>query len=136
MAKEESKRFNYVAMAVTGIATLAYLSMFFGVGVTDVNGHAVYVARYVDWFFTTPFFLLDLALFAGADDADTFYVMLLNALCIAAGAIGALNPDCAWAMFTFGMVCFALFNMKLFGGIASKAADCGPDVAGRYQLVA
>merc|ERR1719265_1797324 len=112
------------------------MAMYCGAGISNVDGVNIYWMRYVDWFFTTPFFLLDLALFAGADDADTFYVMLLNALCIAAGAIGALNPDCAWAMFTFGMVCFALFNMKLFGGIASKAADCGPDVAGRYQLVA
>ena len=28
MAKEDTKRFNYVAMAVTGIATMAYLAMY------------------------------------------------------------------------------------------------------------
>ena len=28
MAQEDTKRFNYVAMAVTGIATLAYMTMY------------------------------------------------------------------------------------------------------------
>eukprot|EP00666_Eupelagonemidae_sp_cell4sb_P003005 gene3005-381_t len=44
-------------------------------------------------FFTTPFFLLDLCLLAGADVWSTFFVMLLNAICIAAGAVGALKPS-------------------------------------------
>merc|ERR1712007_356348 len=100
---------NYVAMAVTGIATLAYLCMTYNVGVAQVDGHPVYYARYLDWFFTTPFFLLDLSLLAGADTWSTFYVMLLNALCIAAGAIGALNPKVGWPCFIFGMVTFVMF---------------------------
>merc|ERR1719316_1499114 len=94
MAKEETKRFNYVAMAVTGIATMAYLGMASGAGVSIVDGRPVYWMRYVDWFFTTPFFLFDLALLAGADNWDTFYVMLMNAVCIGCGAIGALVEQC------------------------------------------
>merc|ERR1711879_774979 len=80
MAQEETKRFNYVAMAVTGIATMAYLAMFCGAGIKEVDGRPVYWMRYVDWFFTTPFFLLDLALLAGADNSDTFYVMFIMKL--------------------------------------------------------
>lgn len=59
-------------------------------------------------FFTTPFFLLDLALLAGADTWDTFYVMLLNAICIGCGAIGALYEGCRYTMFALGMVTFVL----------------------------
>lgn len=56
-------------------------SRFSGAGLMYVEGRWVYWMRYVDWFFTTPFFLLDLALLAGADSWDTFYVMLMNAIC-------------------------------------------------------
>ena len=52
-----------------------------GVAENIATGRPVYWMRYVDWFFTTPFFLLDLALLAGADAWDTFYVMLMNAIC-------------------------------------------------------
>merc|ERR1719456_701090 len=121
MANEETKRFNYVAMAVTGIATMAYLAMWSGAGITEVDGRAVYWMRYVDWFFTTPFFLLDLALLANADIWDTFYVMLLNAICIVCGAIGALNPGARLPMFFLGMVTFAGFNAKLFGAMVDRA---------------
>merc|ERR1719240_2220787 len=62
--------------------------------------------------------------------------MLLNALCIAAGAIGALYPACAWPMFIFGMVTFAAFNMKLFGSMSAAAANLGAGVKGTYTTVA
>jgi len=138
MAREETKRFNYVAMAVTGIATLAYLTMFCGGGIYRNalgQGRDVYVMRYVDWFFTTPFFLLDLALLAGADTWDTFYVMLMNAICIAAGAAGAMTPGGQWPLFALGMVTFLMFNVKLFGAMLSKAESLGSAVGGKYKTV-
>jgi len=135
MAHEETKRFNYVAMAVTGIATMAYLAMFCGAGIIEIHGRNVYWMRYVDWFFTTPFFLLDLALLAGADNSDTFYVMLMNAICIASGAIGALNPDAKWPMFILGMVTFVMFIMKLFGAMMAKAQSLGNGVGAKYTSV-
>merc|ERR1712036_114701 len=122
MAKPETKRFNYVAMAVTGIATMAYLAMLYGAGITEIDGRDVYWMRYVDWFFTTPFFLLDLALLANADVWDTFFVMLLNAICIACGAVGALNPASRLPMFVLGMATFIGFNWKLFGGMMENAS--------------
>merc|ERR1719146_508543 len=121
-APQEAKKFYYVSMSVTGIATVAYLCMRTNIGVTYVecaggscgsefvatqtHGGKVYPLfwmRYVDWFFTTPFFLLDLCLLAGADVWATFYVMLLNAMCIAAGAVGALKPSVNVQMFVLGM---------------------------------
>jgi bacteriorhodopsin len=135
MAQEETKRFNYVAMAVTGIATMAYLAMFCGAGITEIDGRDVYWMRYVDWFFTTPFFLLDLALLAAADNYDTFYVMLMNAICIASGAIGALNPDAKMPMFILGMVTFVMFIVKLFGAMMTKAQSLGADVGAKYTSV-
>jgi bacteriorhodopsin len=37
-ASEANKRFHYVAAAVTGIATMAYLAMWCGAGVKEVEG--------------------------------------------------------------------------------------------------
>merc|ERR1712039_947786 len=141
MSEDDTKKFNYVAMAVTGIACLAYLAMAYGLGKTTVTGndgkeHDVYYARYIDWFFTTPFFLLDLCFLAGADNADAFQIMVLNALCIAAGALGAVNAHFAWPGFIFGMITFVMFNFKLFGSMTNQAEHCGDDVKSKYMCVA
>lgn len=135
MASEDTKRFNYVAIAVTGIATMAYLAMASGAGISHGADRACYWMRYVDWFFTTPFFLLDLALLAGADKWDTFYVMLMNAICIACGAIGALVPSARVTMFVLGMITFVLFLMKLFGSMATQAGKISSDVEAKYKTV-
>merc|ERR1712186_79577 len=121
--------------AVTGIATMAYLAMFCGAGIKEVDGRNIYWMRYVDWFFTTPFFLLDLGLLARANMWDTFYVMLVNAICIVSGAIGALTPEARIPMFILGMITFVAFNMKLFGAMMAQASNLGADVAKKYSTV-
>lgn len=132
----ETRKFQYVSLSVTLIATLAYLCMRANIGVIEVQcahgkceiqggtqsaalqtdggrTYPLFWMRYVDWFFTTPFFLLDLCLLADAGPFDTFYVMLMNAICIAAGAIGALKPAVNVPMFILGMATFAAFIQKL-----------------------
>merc|ERR1712046_247590 len=140
-APQEAKKFYYVSLSVTGIATVAYLCMRANIGISYVecaghdclDGHSVaengkpYIAeqshggmayplfwmRYVDWFFTTPFFLLDLCILANACPWETFFVMLLNAICITCGAIGALKPSVNVPMFILGMLTFAGFIQRL-----------------------
>merc|ERR550537_219357 len=132
-AAKEAQKFYYVAMSVTGIATVAYLCMRANIGISYVEcaGHncgeytakashegkayPLFWMRYIDWFFTTPFFLLDLGLLAGADAWDTFFVMLLNAICIACGAVGALKPSVNIPFFVLGMLTFIGFIAKLWG---------------------
>jgi bacteriorhodopsin len=131
-AQKDDKKYFYVSMSVTGIATLAYLCMRANIGVSyvecsggkcmDSNAlqssggklYPVFWMRYIDWFFTTPFFLLDLCLLAKADIWDTFFVMLMNALCILCGALGALKPSVNIPMFVLGMLTFAAFIHQLF----------------------
>merc|ERR1712139_658908 len=45
---------------------------------------------------------------------ETFFVMVMNAICITAGAIGALKPSVNIPMFILGMATFAAFIQKLF----------------------
>jgi bacteriorhodopsin len=66
---KEAREYYAITILVPGIATAAYLSMFFGIGLTEVEvvGRGtldIYYARYADWLFTTPLLLLDLCLLA------------------------------------------------------------------------
>merc|ERR1711870_205717 len=132
-AAQEAKKFYYVSLSVTGIATVAYLCMRANIGIAYVEcaGHncpggpykalqshggmsyPLFWMRYVDWFFTTPFFLLDLCILANACPWETFFVMLMNAICIACGAIGALKPSVNVPTFILGMVTFVAFIQRL-----------------------
>jgi bacteriorhodopsin len=137
MAKNgPTKRFNYVALLVTAIAATAYCSMAFGLGVYEVDGRNVYYMRYVDWFFTTPLLLLDLAMLAGSDFWDTFFVIGMDCVMILAGALGSLSPTGKWPLFAIGMVAFVLFLGTLFGSMSASAQKLGGAVYSKFQTVA
>ncbi len=64
-APQGSRHFYFITALITLIAFVAYLSMSTGQGVIEASGEApLYQARYIDWLFTTPLLLLDLALLA------------------------------------------------------------------------
>ena len=93
---EEAREYYAITILVPGIATAAYLSMFFGVGLTEVEvaGRGtldIYYARYADWLFTTPLLLLDLALLAKVDRVTIGTLIGVDALMIVTGLIGALS---------------------------------------------
>lgn len=57
--------FYWITTAITGIAFISYLAMATGAGSTILDdGREFYYFRYLDWLFTTPLLLLDLALLA------------------------------------------------------------------------
>jgi bacteriorhodopsin len=153
---KEVRKYQYVSLSVTLIATVAYLCMRANIGVIqvecakgacDIQGltssnaiqthggktYPLFWMRYIDWFFTTPFFLLDLCLLAGANNFDTFYVMLQNAICITAGAIGSLKPSVNIPFFVIGMVTFVAFIHKLLG--LGDAKDIGEARVAHYKKV-
>ena len=61
---EENRNFYYATSLVPLIAASAYFAMATGHGSINVGGHIFFFARYIDWVFTTPLLLLDLALLA------------------------------------------------------------------------
>lgn len=61
---EENRHFYYATSLVPLIAASAYFAMATGHGSINVGGHVFFFARYIDWVFTTPLLLLDLALLA------------------------------------------------------------------------
>jgi len=63
-APEEHRSFYYATSLVPLIAASSYFAMATGHGSVNVGGHIFFFARYIDWVFTTPLLLLDLALLA------------------------------------------------------------------------
>eukprot|EP00443_Scrippsiella_acuminata_P133727 CAMPEP_0115690956 /NCGR_PEP_ID=MMETSP0272-20121206/62395_1 /TAXON_ID=71861 /ORGANISM="Scrippsiella trochoidea, Strain CCMP3099" /LENGTH=127 /DNA_ID=CAMNT_0003130895 /DNA_START=48 /DNA_END=428 /DNA_ORIENTATION=- len=64
MPGAETRRFNYVAMAMTGFCSCGYLAMYCGAGRIVVDGHDVFWMRYLDWLCATEFFLFGLCMHA------------------------------------------------------------------------
>lgn len=66
-APEGSRYFFVITTLIALIAFVSYLAMATGQGDTRVGERTFYYFRYVDWVFTTPLLLLDLALLALVD---------------------------------------------------------------------
>jgi bacteriorhodopsin len=66
-APEGSRYFFVITALITLIAFVSYLTMATGQGDTQVGDRTFYYFRYIDWVFTTPLLLLDLALLALAN---------------------------------------------------------------------
>lgn len=96
-ADDERRRFYVVTALIAGIATVAYLLMFLGIGVSTVRvpgegALRIYWMRYVDWLLTTPLLLFDLALLAGSDRNTIYRLVGLDVGMIVVGAAAAVAP--------------------------------------------
>jgi len=121
----KQQEYYIITIMIPGIATAAYLSMFFGYGLTQVPVNyggsfvedgtlAIYWARYADWLFTTPLLLLDLGLLANADRNEIGALVGLDAFMIVTGLVGALSKDLIarytwWFISTVAMVLVLYF---------------------------
>merc|ERR1711907_58726 len=126
-----------------GIASVAYLVMATGNGSLYVLGHdAKYrqflFARYIDWVFTTPLQLLDLAGLAGASNDVTLWLLCTDALMIASGLIGALLTDnnLKWAFWGYGMLFFMPIVYFLVYDLPASAEATGGAAASIVKKVA
>jgi sensory rhodopsin len=109
-------------VAIPGIAIVAYALLYLGVGAIQVDGHTVYVVRYVDWLLTTPINVLYLALLANAARTDTTKLVGLQALTIVFGFAGAVTPaPISYGLFALGGAAFAGVVYLLYGAIGSAA---------------
>ena len=66
-APQGSRYFFVITALITLIAFVSYLAMATGQGEAQVGDRTFYYFRYIDWVFTTPLLLLDLALLALVD---------------------------------------------------------------------
>lgn len=134
-----NKFFEVLTMAITGIASLAYLTMFSGAGrvwVEEVPGtiSPVYWARYVDWLLTTPLMIWDILALAGAPIDEIMFCCVLDCLMVGFGLVGAQTPDkTKWLFFTIGCACFIHIVMTLVK--YSSVKKYGAEAQALYQRV-
>ena len=138
----DAREYYAITILVPGIATAAYLSMFFGVGLTEVEvaGRGtldIYYARYADWLFTTPLLLLDLALLAKVDRATIGTLIGVDALMIVTGLVGALSKTMLarytwWLVSTIAMIVVLYF---LATSLRSAAKKRSADVQNTFNTL-
>jgi bacteriorhodopsin len=138
----KQQEFYVITTMITGIATAAYLSMFFGFGLTEVEvaGRGVldiYWARYADWLFTTPLLLLDLALLAKASRVEISALIILDAFMIITGLVGALSKQMTfrytwWFISTVAMILVLYF---LYSVLTARVQEMDDDVKGTFTTL-
>mmetsp|Transcript_58957 Transcript_58957/g.175405 ORF Transcript_58957/g.175405 Transcript_58957/m.175405 type:complete len:234 (-) Transcript_58957:88-789(-) len=133
MPTGDARRFNYIAMAMTGFCTIGYVSMYNGVGVIEVRGHDVFWMRYLDWAVSTETFLLGLAMLSGADRWDTIFILAMDAIGVLCALVGALIPAVVAPAYLLGAVVFAAYNYRLFGTMQVSADRMGAAVSAKYK---
>jgi len=137
--KDGQRKFHIYCMAITGIATVAYLTMASGGGyIGGVDGERqFFYARYIDWAFTTPLQILDVASLAGASADTLLFLTLTDALMIVSGLIGALSAgQVKWVFWFIGMWFFAPIVYYLVNGLNDNAAAVGGKAASAFSQVA
>jgi len=148
MAQKDGRRyFHFVSALICFIASVAYLVMATDNGSLYIYGHdskyrQFLFARYIDWVFTTPLQLLDLAGLAGASSETTFILITLDILMIISGFIGALvggYHSYCWAFWAFGMLFFLpiiyILGSQLPHGSASSAASSIYNTVSKLTIV-
>ncbi len=128
--------------AVPFIAATAYLAMAFGIGtLIKIDGSATYLARYVDWTFTTPILLSSLVLLAFHERGKTGEVggyltaiIVLDVLMIVTGLISSLaaTPVIRWVWFLWSCVAFLGVLYLLWGPLRALAVERGHALGQAY----
>jgi len=137
------RRFYTVTVLVSGIATVAYLLMFLGIGVTEVRVPdgivlRIYWMRYVDWLLTTPLLLLDLALLAGADRRIIYTLVGLDVGMVLVGAAAALAPlgqTPRLALWALSSLLFVTLLYVLANRLSERAAWQTGEVAALFSTL-
>jgi len=141
---EDGKRkYHIYTMGITGIATVAYLTMASGGGYIGADSDIAtgqrqfFYARYIDWAFTTPLLLLDVASLAGASTDTLLFLVITDALMIVAGLIGAIaEGQIKWVFWFIGMWFFAPIVYYLVSGLNEQAAKRGPASKAAFTQIA
>jgi len=124
---------------IVGFASVAYLFMAVGEGYIIVGeGQIFQYARYIDWFFTTPLLLLDLAGLAGASIEDQVILVILDVLMVLAGFAGAVAEDdvATGKMWLLGMLFFLgiVYDLVIvFPASARKVGDAAAKTYGQIM---
>lgn len=135
---------HYLSVGAVIVASMAYLSMAskdstllhdFSHYSTNY-GRQVFIARYIDWFVTTPLLLVDLMVLAGSTWSTIFWTVVVDELMICAGLYGAISEFYTYYFFGFGCLCYVYIVYTLIWKARQSARALGSDVHRLYVGVA
>jgi sensory rhodopsin len=132
---DHRRRLFSLIVAVPAIALVAYALMALGMGgLTTTRGTTVYVPRYVDWLLTTPIHVAVIALVVGADRRLVTRLVVLQALTIVFGFVGAtLAPPANWLLYLLGAAAFAGVVYTFYVDLDALAADQSDGIAALFR---
>jgi len=116
----EKLKFYISQVGITGIAMVAYLLMYLGVGIFSYNGAEVALTRYIDWLLTTPFMVATLAVLSKPGRSTVVKLVVLDLLVMSVGALGPfIDFPVYWAVFGFGSLAYAAMLYLILGPVSS-----------------
>ena len=130
-ARAEDRHHYLVSILIVAIATASYFAMSIGqTHLTLSDGHTIYIARYLDWAFTTPLLLLGTATIGmralnvnktivyGAIGADIYMIVT--------GLAGGLSVDSSrWVWYAFSCIGFIAVLALVWAPIRAEARKQG-----------
>ncbi|SEN79516.1 sensory rhodopsin [Halorientalis persicus] len=136
-APGERAREDWLLIGVGVTAAVAYALLSAEIGTLQaMDGHTVYVVRYIDWLLTTPMHVAYLALLVGVTGRYLWEVAGVQALTIVLGLAGAyVEGPLKWILFAAGGLAFVRVLYLLYGPITDAARTGNEDVAGTHRTL-
>ncbi|MBO1764723.1 bacteriorhodopsin [Escherichia coli] len=146
--ERRNRLFHYITSGVVFVAAIAYFTMGSNLGFTPIRVEfyrndpvvrgtyrAIFYARYIDWFITTPLLLMDLLLTAGMPWPTILWVILVDEIMIVTGLIGALIQSIyKWPYFVFGCVALLYIVYQLTWEARIHSKTFGRDVERTFLM--
>ncbi|GAC1303802.1 MAG: bacteriorhodopsin [Vulcanimicrobiaceae bacterium] len=130
-ARPEDKHHYLVSIFIVVIATMSYFAMAIGqTHLTLSDGHAIFIARYLDWAFTTPLLLLGTATIGmralSVNKTIVYGAIGADVVMIVTGLAGGLSVDHSrWVWYAYSCIAFLVVLALLWGPIRAESRAQG-----------
>lgn len=130
-ARPEDKHHYLVSILIVVIATMSYFAMAIGqTHLTLSDGHSIFIARYIDWAFTTPLLLLGTATIGmralSVNKTIVYGAIGADIVMIVTGLAGGLSVDRSrWVWYAYSCIAFVVVLALLWGPIRAEARTQG-----------
>jgi sensory rhodopsin len=135
LVPKHRRRLFSLIVSVPAIALVAYAVMALGIGgLTTARGTTVFVPRYVDWLLTTPIHVAVIALVVGAERRLVTRLVVLQALTIVFGFVGAtLAGPANWLLYLLGAAAFGGVVYTFYVDLETLATDQPDGIAALFR---